>query len=333
MNGPTTNPLISKAAWLFRGRPRQVRTVGIRLPQLRCTEVAMIKRLGPLLILLACGEGTGPGGSPTFVFMSKSSDTVPNEFDVYVMNSDGTHVVNLTQHVAINYEPAWSSDGSKIIFSSAGRDTTGRWHLYVMNVDGSQLSRLTFTSRSEMQPAWSPDGGKIALISNNDLYVMNADVSAITPLVAGSGIEADPSWSPDGRIVFFSTRAASSRISGHLFVISADGTGLTSLGDSTTEDGSPAWSPDGTKIAFSSRRETTHSQVWIMNPDGSAPLRLTNDSTGAGGPSWSHDGTKIVFTSNRDGNVEIYEMNADGSNQTRLTYRPTWIDIRPRWPP
>ncbi|PYP21275.1 MAG: translocation protein TolB, partial [Gemmatimonadetes bacterium] len=108
--------------------------------------------------------------------------------DVYVMNSDGTHVVNLTQHVAINHEPAWSSDGSKIIFSSAGRDTTGRWHLYVMNVDGSQLSRLTFTSRSEMQPAWSPDGGKIALISNNDLYVMNADGSAITPLVAGSGI-------------------------------------------------------------------------------------------------------------------------------------------------
>src|SRR5437762_11535705 len=112
----------------------------------------MIKRLGPLLILLACGEGTGHGGSPTFVFMSKSSDTVPNEFDVYVMNSDGTHAVNLTQHVAINHEPAGSPDGAKIIFSSAGRDTTGRRHLHAINVDGSQLSQLTFAPRSAMRP-------------------------------------------------------------------------------------------------------------------------------------------------------------------------------------
>ena len=37
---------------------------------------------------------------------------------------------------------------------------------------------------------------------------------------------------------------------------------------------------------------------------------------------WSPDGTKIAFTSGRDGSHEIYAMNADGSNQTRLTGRP-----------
>ena len=37
------------------------------------------------------------------------------------------------------------------------------------------------------------------------------------------------------------------------------------------------------------------------------------------GPAWSPDGKKIVFTSNRDGNSEIYVMNADGSGQTNLT--------------
>jgi Tol biopolymer transport system component len=37
-------------------------------------------------------------------------------------------------------------------------------------------------------------------------------------------------------------------------------------------------------------------------------------------PSWSPDGTKLAFTSDRDGNTEVYVMNAqDGSNQTRLT--------------
>ncbi len=50
-------------------------------------------------------------------------------------------------------------------------------------------------------------------------------------------------------------------------------------------------------------------------------------------PAWSPDGKKIVFDSNRDGgNPEIYIMNADGSNQTRLTDNPS-VDVMPIWSP
>ena len=49
-------------------------------------------------------------------------------------------------------------------------------------------------------------------------------------------------------------------------------------------------------------------------------------------PSWSPDGTKIAFTSHMDDNREIYIMNADGSNQTRLTNEPTG-DFYPSWSP
>jgi Tol biopolymer transport system component len=50
--------------------------------------------------------------------------------------------------------------------------------------------------------------------------------------------------------------------------------------------------------------------------------------------SWSPDGSKVVFTSTRDGNSEIYVMNADGTGQTRLTnsaasdYAPSWGPLR-----
>lgn len=47
-------------------------------------------------------------------------------------------------------------------------------------------------------------------------------------------------------------------------------------------------------------------------------------------PAWSPDGTKIVFRTDRDGNDEIYIMNADGSGQTRLT-NDTASDFRPSW--
>jgi hypothetical protein len=56
-----------------------------------------------------------------------------------------------------------------------------------------------------------------------------------------------------------------------------------------------------------------------MDPDGANQTRLTNNPALDLDPSWSPDGTKIAFTSDRDGNFEIYLMNADGSNQINLT--------------
>ena len=49
-------------------------------------------------------------------------------------------------------------------------------------------------------------------------------------------------------------------------------------------------------------------------------------------PSWSPDGTRIVFDSTRDGNREVYLMNADGSGQRNLTHNPAedWADT---WQP
>jgi TolB protein len=49
-------------------------------------------------------------------------------------------------------------------------------------------------------------------------------------------------------------------------------------------------------------------------------------------PAWSPDGKKIAFLSERDGNPEIYVINADGSAQTRLTNNPG-EDGDPAWEP
>ncbi|MCX5637624.1 MAG: hypothetical protein NTX52_08030 [Planctomycetota bacterium] len=60
--------------------------------------------------------------------------------------------------------------------------------------------------------------------------------------------------------------------------------------------------------------------------------RLTYESSVEAWPAWSPDGTRIDFVSNRDGNWEIYSMNADGSSQRRLTNN-IYYDATPAWSP
>jgi len=59
---------------------------------------------------------------------------------------------------------------------------------------------------------------------------------------------------------------------------------------------------------------------------------LTDNVSSDGSPSWSPDGTKIAFCSTKDGNAEIYVMNADGTGAIRLTNNPAWEDS-PSWSP
>lgn len=91
------------------------------------------------------------------------------------------------------------------------------------------------------------------------------------------------------------------------------------------------------RIAFASNRATFISpegdyEIYTMKPDGTGLEQLTFNATDEQLPAFSPDGEEIVFESNRDGNREIYKMDANGTQQTRLINKAAF-DLGPDWGP
>src|SRR5262245_25368347 len=74
-------------------------------------------------------------------------------WEIYVMNTDGTGQTRLTNDVAVDSDPAFSPDGTKIAFSS---DRDGDGEIYLINADGTGLTRLTNNTTGDVQPSFSP---------------------------------------------------------------------------------------------------------------------------------------------------------------------------------
>src|SRR6266404_4749323 len=199
-------------------------------------------------------------------------------------------------------------------------------------------SSLSHTALPLMLQSGSP---KIAFASNGDgsaqICSMNTDGSGLSRLTNDVANDEAPNWSPNNsRIVFQSDRDNLFSGIADIYVMNWDGSGQTRLTSDPADDSAPVWSPDGTKIAFQSARNGVSYQVFVMNADGSGQVNISNSTANDTQPSWSPDGSKIAFASDRDqaGFSSIYVMNANGTNQTRLTISGIGLlDQQPTWSP
>jgi Tol biopolymer transport system component len=91
----------------------------------------------------------------------------PTRLEIFVMNSDGTGVRQVTKLGGANFAPSWHPDGKRIIFASNSHDPKGRdFDLYLINLDGTGLERVTFNDTFDGFPMFSPDARKLVFASN-----------------------------------------------------------------------------------------------------------------------------------------------------------------------
>ena len=216
-----------------------------------------------------------------------------------------------------------ATERSRIIFTS---DRDGNLEIYSINSSGEDEKNLTQSNRDEHSPLLSQNRRLVAFLTGTGntsaLEVMNADGSERTQIANGE-LLSDQRWSPAGeRMVFLGKQDDRKSV----MVGYTDGSGsglLTSIEADEVGD----WARNGEYVAFA-LREWDGQGIYVRNPDGVNELRLSDQPDYS--PRWSPSSRQIAFLSTRDGNPELYVMDADGTNVTRLTntegaeYDITW---------
>ncbi len=154
--------------------------------------------------LLQSAFATFPGENGKIAFTTLRD----GNYEIYVMNPDGSEQINISRDRSLDRDPDWSSDGGMIAFASDRPNSVGfGTKIWVMNVDGSNPRQVTSNEVTDEDPSWSPDGTKIAFSGRQDIIVVNADGTEQRTLTFPSANDQDPSWSPDGtKIAFVSDR-------------------------------------------------------------------------------------------------------------------------------
>jgi Tol biopolymer transport system component len=186
---------------------------------------------------------------------------------VFIVDTDGTHVRQVTHHTGGARDPTWSPDGSRIAYAAAAGTLNGKpgdTDIFVIGASGGGVRLVARTERDDRHPDWSPDGSAIAFDSGFQVWVAPLDGRRPTDITAGQGIThghgppSDPHWSPDGRWILV-TRFDPGSMNGtypyaHPWVMRADGSQERPLGVAKLRDNDwqlePAWSPDGRTIVF-----------------------------------------------------------------------------------
>ena len=262
--------------------------------------------------------------------------------DIFVANSDGTGVTNLTgsltgsQDVAAgHYGLVFSPSNDRIVFQRESAASVLDDDLYVVNLDGTNLRNLTDepSAATHHWPAYSPDGKKIAFLRTSgpneaptsDIYAIGADGTDPTNLTDNlKGLEIGgtyPAFPPRGeKVAFVGTTGSGESSNSDIYVAATDDTGLTNLTDSPEVSESwPTFSSDGQKIAFLRSTGYEKSDVYVANIDGTGLTRLTDHPGPEVQPTFILGTKKVAFVSPRDGDDDIYTISSDGTGLTNVT--------------
>lgn len=277
-----------------------------------------------------------PSGGDRLAFSSDRD----GDFEIYLIDIDGSNLRQLTDNGGSDFDADWSPDGRQIVF--ARRETLeSDSEIVIMNADGSDPRQITDNDFDDTDPAWSPDGEWIAFSSNRDgdadIYLMRVDGSDLRQLTENSDRDdLTPRWSPDGSRIGYHARLGNNRETSEIYIMDAGGGAPYQLTSNDRRDEWLDWAPDGQRVAFSSGMDLPENQraVIVFDLLTSTSVRVTVDGIHDDDPTWSPDGGRIAFDSDRDGGTwfDLYVLDIASGVLQQLTSTDAH-DVVPVWQP
>ncbi len=301
----------------------------------------MMKRSISLLVCMGCifalsqcdmddnGNSSWDDSVLSVAFLARITDN-SGEWSLCAVDASGNNMQKIVDKSPTCQKPVCSHSGKQLLFSTLTTDS--KYELYSVNINGTNLTLIDHANRYCGSADWSPDDTRIVYIKSlddnsdkKDLIVYNILDKTHTILHA-EGDKSCPKFSPDGTQIAYCASIEADYYSHHIYKINAAG-GESQL---ILKDAScPVWSPQGDKIAYLAAEKGGSTQIFVADAYGHNSRQLTSTVSprtwpgwppnGNNDPQWTPDGKKIVYVSWENERPEIFIMNADGSNQTRLT--------------
>lgn len=229
--------------------------------------------------------------------------------EVYVIDSDGENLEQVTDYNSLTESPTWSPDGSRLAISSYH---TGVPRIYEVDRFGTELRALPPLRGpgDYITPTYHPDGRTIAFSvfgSNSQSGLFTYDLErdcCLSFLSGGPWYDLSPTYSPDGRWLAFNTLRFGDNVP-QVMMMPAEGGAAETLSPYEYGGGgfyaAPDWSPNGDLVAFHGRIDRSgRYHILVANlEDGGRVLRQLTSEGNNEAPSWAPDGRHLVFQGER----------------------------------
>jgi Tol biopolymer transport system component/DNA-binding winged helix-turn-helix (wHTH) protein len=290
----------------------------VRLSLLSLSDLTARPLTSPQNQEFDCYPTFSPDGS-SIAFASGPIGAVPG--DLFVVNVNGGQPSRLTSNNS-GGPPAWSEDGTEIIYSSSSKGAPSLWRI---SASGGTPQRVASAGADAFYPSISRTGNQLAyqaldqwdtiwrLDLNDERHAKGPPVR----LLSGRGGSWRPSYSPDGKkIAFESDRMGYSDI----WMCDSDGSNCVQLTSLHGLTGTARWSPDGRYISFESIAQDYYHIGLIELPDGTPHMLTTFPGENTGAPSWSRDGAWLYFySSNEPSSFQLWKMPFRGGPPRQVT--------------
>jgi Tol biopolymer transport system component len=215
--------------------------------------------------------------------------------DIWVINSDGTGLKQITSNSGSNYHPAVSPDGRYIAFTGY---RSGVFNIWRMDADGSNQIRLTSGDGASF-PAWSADGKwiyyDVLAAENATLWKVGVD-GGDPQSVVNRHWSRGAVISPDGRLITCTYRADESSPMQYAVIPSEGGTPIKLFGNPDPRVRMVRWMPDNKGMMYVDSHDG-NLNIWSESLSSSSPKQITAyDSDQVFDFDVSRDGKQLVLT-------------------------------------